>query len=117
MEKNVFRFDVSVNDIVVMHKLNCMAHLLNDVLHSLFRKTAFLAHRCVDVASTARFEDEVEMVLVAEEGVKLGDIGVIEKALDFDLSDQLVDEPEFSFKYFFWYFFEGADKLCRFIST
>ena len=52
------------------------------------------------------------MILITEEGVELDYVWVVQVTLDLDLSDQLVYEPRFSFKYFFGDFLEGADKVA-----
>lgn len=43
--------------------------------------------------------------MIVEEGVELGDVGVIEKTLNFNLSDELGDVSHIVFKYAFLNFF------------
>lgn len=55
MQKNVFWFDISVDDITVMHKLNCMADLSSDASNFLLRKSTLISKATIYVATTAKF--------------------------------------------------------------
>lgn len=69
MKKDVFWFDIPMDDITIMHELDCMTHLLDYASHSLFRKTPFSAKSIVNVASTAKLKYKVKIVLIVKKSV------------------------------------------------
>jgi hypothetical protein len=77
MNQYIFRFDIPVDDIVIMHELNCKTDLPDDTPHLLLCKPALLLEVIVDISAPAEFENQVEVVLVCEEGVELNDVGVV----------------------------------------
>jgi hypothetical protein len=85
--EDVFGFDIPMDDIAIMHELNGMANLLYHTLYLLFRKSSLAPQVVVDVASATELEDQVEVLLVREEGVELHDVWVVQVALDFDFAD------------------------------
>ena len=116
MKQNVLGFDIPVNNILIMHELNCMANLLHHFSHLLFSKTAILPQRCIDISTAAWLKDQVKMVLVTEESVELDYVGMIQKTLDFYLSNQLVYESRLAFKYLLGDFLQCADKIYFFVT-
>lgn len=116
MKQNVLGFDVAMNDITVMHEFNCVADLTDHSSDFLFRKTALFFERRVYIASAAWFQDQIKVILVAEKGIKLNNVGMIKIALNFDLSNELIDETGFSFKYFFGDFLERTNELHLFMN-
>lgn len=116
MKQNVLGFDIAMNDITVMHELNCVADLTDHSSDFLFRKTALFFERRVYIASTARLQDQIKVILVAEKGIKLNNVGMIKIALNFDLSNELIDETGFSFKYFFGDFLERTNEFHLFMT-
>lgn len=105
MEKNVFWFDIPMNNITIMHKLDSMANLPNYSSYNFLAKPPLFSQRSVYISSTTGFQNEVQMILVMKKGIKLDNVGVIEVTLDFDFPHQLVDKPSFSLEYFFGDFF------------
>ena len=91
MEEDVLRLDVAVDDVAVVHELDGVADLLDDAAHLLLGEPSLAAQAAVDVASAAQLQHQVQVVLVAEVGVELHDVGVVEVALDLYFPDELVD--------------------------
>lgn len=90
MQENVLGFDVSVNHIIIMHKLNCMANLSHHTFSSFFSKTALFLECGIGIASTARFQYQVQKFLITEKSIELNYVRMVKKTLNFDLADQLV---------------------------
>jgi hypothetical protein len=55
MKQNIFRFDISMYDIAIMHKLDRMTHLLDDLPHLLLLVSALALQLAVDVPAEAEF--------------------------------------------------------------
>lgn len=91
MKEYVLWLDVSMDDITVMHELNCVADLFDDALNLLLGESALITQVSVNVPSAAEFQHKVQVFLIREISVKLNNVGVVEVALYFDLSDELVD--------------------------
>jgi hypothetical protein len=54
MEEYIFRFDISVYDIAIMHKLDCMTDLLDNTFDPFLWKPALTLQIVVDVSATAK---------------------------------------------------------------
>lgn len=67
MKKYVFRFDIAMDNITVMHELDCMGNLLYDASYFLLGKSAFTSKVVVDIASTAQLQNQVKVLLIREE--------------------------------------------------
>ena len=89
MEEDVFGFEVSVQNIVVVHVLNSVADLLDDAFNFLLREPALEFQILVEAAGRAELHEKVETGLVGEEGVQLDDVGVVQKTLDLYLPHSL----------------------------
>ena len=105
MQQNVLRLDISVYDVTVVHELDSVTDLPSYASDSLLLEPAGLPERVIDVSIQTRLEDEVEMVLVLEKGVELDDVRVVQVALNFDLSRQLVDKAFSPLEYLLWNLF------------
>jgi hypothetical protein len=97
-----------VDDIAVMHKLDGVADLSHHCANLLFIKASLSFERIVNISAAAGLQNEVEMFIVIEKAIELHDVRVVEVALYFYLSGQLIDEPVFSLEYLLRYFFQGA---------
>lgn len=111
MDENVFGFDVSVDDVVVVHELYGVTDVFGEMFNFLFNEASFFFEVVVEVASGAVLEYEVDVGLIVKEGVELYYVGVVEVALYFDFSDELADEARVSREELFGYFFECADEV------
>ena len=116
MQQNVLGFDIPVYHVLIVHELDSMADLLHHLADLFFDKSALFSQRGVHIATEARLKDQVQVFLVAEEGVQLDYVGVVQEALDLHFSDKLVYEAGLAFKYFFGDFFQGADEVAFFMS-
>ncbi len=105
MQQNVLRLDISVYDVTVVHELDSVTDLPSYASDSLLLEHTGLPERVVDFSIQTRLENEVEMVLVLEKGVELDDVRVVQVALNFDLSRQLVDKAFSPLEYLLWNLF------------
>ena len=117
MQQDVLGFDIPVDDVAVVHELDCVAHLPHHVLNSFLLEAALLSQGGVHVSTAAGLQDEVEMVIVAETGVQLHDVWVVQVALDLYFPHQLVDEPGLPFENAFRDFLEGTDEVGPTVTT
>jgi len=69
MKQNVLGFNISMNYIAIMHKLNSMTNLSDHPSHSLLCKTTLFPQRRIDISSAAGFENEIKIILVTEKGI------------------------------------------------
>ena len=99
-------------DIVIVHKLNGVANLSSHSSYYLFRKPPFLFQKRIKVSSATRLQNQIKKLLIIEKPIKLGYIRVIKKALDFDLSNELIDKLTLALKNFLWNFLQSKDKFC-----
>ena len=116
MKKNILGFYVSVNDVLIVHKLNCMTHLFDHFANFFLSETALFPERRVDISSTARLQNKIEMILITEESIELNNVRMVKEALNFNLSNELVYKSCLSLENFFRDFLEGADKINFFMT-
>lgn len=98
-------------DITVVHELYRVTDLPRDASYSFLPENALLLQAIVDVAPAAKFQHQVKVILISEEGVKLHNIGVIKVTLYLDFPDQLSDELHLSFEDTLWDFFDSTDEV------
>ena len=90
MKKNIFGFDVTVKDVMLVHVLNCSTDLSDDVLHCPLVDFHLVLEFLEEVATHTRLQYHVGTLLIHEEMVELADIGVVQERLNLDLSHQLL---------------------------
>lgn len=69
----------------------------------------------IELSSCSYFQDDVDAVLVIEESVHFDDVGVRQKSLYFELSDELFSDFLF-LQQFLLDHLESAYKACAFLS-
>ncbi len=99
-------------DIIVMHELNRMANLSSHSSYYFLGKTPFFLQKRIKISSAARFQNQIKKLLIIEKTIKLDYIRVVKKALDFDLSNELIYELCLTLENFLWNLFQGKDKFC-----
>lgn len=92
MVYHVFRLQISVDDLVGVHVVQRSANLLHQKSGHILWYFSLLFQEVVKLSRVAEFQCEIDIIFVSEEGVHLDDVGVVQKALDFDLSHQLHDQ-------------------------
>lgn len=108
MHEDIFWFDIPVDDVTVVHKLDGVAHLFENIASFFFWESSLFLKIAVDVATAAQLEDEVEIFLISEVRVELDDVRMVQKTLDFYLPNQLINELLLTFENSFGNFFECA---------
>ena len=117
MEQYVFRFDVPVDDIAVMHEFYGVADLPRDAPDPLLSEAALLLEAVVDIPAAAEFKHQVEVVLICEEGVQLHDIRMVQITLDLYLSYQLADELHLSLEDVLRDLLDRTDEVSRLMTV
>lgn len=84
MIDDVFWLEITVDDLIGMHVIQCSADLLDQEASHVFWHFAFLLQEVVELAREAELQSEVDVVFVGEESVHLDYIGVIEETLYLD---------------------------------
>lgn len=87
---NIFKFDVPVNNFMLMHVFNSLRDLSNHDGGGFFREGFPFGQEIIEVAIRGEFKEKVNVGLVAEEIIKLDEVGVIKIGLKFYFSDELV---------------------------
>lgn len=64
MNQNILRFYISMDNVAVMHKLNCMANLPGNSFHFLLRKTSLVLQIIVHISSTTKFQNQIKIVFI-----------------------------------------------------
>jgi hypothetical protein len=89
MHDDVLRFDVPVDDLGVVEYFYCWAYLLHEggYFNLGHRFSAF--ELLVELSTHANLQDDVDVLFIVKTAVHLDDVGVVEKHLYFDFSDEL----------------------------
>jgi len=76
--KNVLRFDVPMENTILVHVVDCLDHLIHVVAHASLRQVVAAALDCLVHIHVHEFEDEGEAAggLVVEDLVQRDDVGV-----------------------------------------
>lgn len=92
MEEYILRLDIPVDNIMFMQIFYCLGNLFNVFFHLFLHQTVILifAHIFEQISAEARLEKEIDVVLINKELIDVYDVGMIEKALYFDLSNKLI---------------------------
>jgi len=108
MKENILRFQISMQNIVIMHILNSMTDLLHNISYLLLSESPLQLEVLVEGAGWAEFHQKIEAAFICKYGIELDDVGVIQKALDFYLTNSLGEHFDIFWEHWAWYFFEGA---------
>lgn len=91
---DIFELDVSVYNALPVQKIHTLKHLPDQNRRGLLAKFAHLPQKLEKVSVASEFQQQVDVLLIAEAVVQLDEVGVLEKGLDFDLAADLVDRFE-----------------------
>ena len=91
-KNNIFWFDVSVEDFVLVHAFYSLKEVLGNKGSGLLRKIFVLGDNIVELAVRAEFEKSVEVSLIMEKTVNINDVGMIQEGLDLQLSNELLED-------------------------
>jgi len=89
MVDNVFRFEIAMNDFVLVHVVQSSADLLHDILGHILWDFSLFLQEVVQLSWKAELKHQVDIVLVGEEGEHFDNVGVVQETLDLYLSHQL----------------------------
>lgn len=117
MDKNVFRLYISMDNIAIMHELYSMADLPYHCSDFLLLKSSLFPQRSIYVPPATRLQNQIKVFFIAEVSIKLNYVWMIQKALNFNFSHKLVDEPRLPFEDFFGNFLEGTDEIYLLMPT
>lgn len=102
MQEYVLGFDVSVDDVVIMHELDSMTDLPDHIFGFVFSETPLFLERGISIASTARLQNQIQKFLITEKSIELDDIRMVKKTLDFYFADQLIEKFGLSVEDLLW---------------
>ena len=105
---NVFRFEVPVDDLVLVHVVKSPAGLTDYVSGHVFRDSSSLLQKTIELSGNAQLHSQVYKLLVREETVHLYDVGVVQEHLDLDLPQQL--HCQLAINLSLLYLFQGANE-------
>ena len=117
MEQDILWFYVPMNNIMIMHELNSMADLLYHVVDLFFSIMSFSLHVIVDISTATKLHHQIDIFIIAKVWVKLHNIGMVKKGLNFNLLNQLIYKFLLIFKDFLTNFLQGAYEICLFVAT
>jgi len=110
MVDGIFRLEISVDDLVLVHVVQSPAYLLNNISGHVLRDFSFFLQKIIQLTRVAKFKHEVNVFAVREEVVHFHNVRVIQEGLDFYLSHQLNHQLAADLR--FLYLLYGADKIC-----
>jgi len=105
-----------MNDPIAMQLIDSRANLLHESSCLLLRQRLAPLELLEQLPTHSYFQDDVDMLLVFEEAVHLDDVGVVQKLLDFDLSDKLLHNFFFN-EHRFINHLECANKASHLLPT
>lgn len=111
MNKDIFGLQVPVDNVVIVHEVNGVRDLLRDVLDFFLWKVRLVIEVGKKIAPWAELKHQIKVLLVVEKAIQLGYVGVVQKALYFDLPDQLINIFCHSLEDGLSDFLEGANKV------
>ena len=74
---NIFRFEIPVDDLVLVHVVKSPAGLTDDISGHVFRDSSSLLQKTVELSWNAQLHRQVYELLIREEAVHLYDVGVV----------------------------------------
>ncbi len=89
MKEDVLRFEVSVQDIVIVHVLHSMADLFDYGSDFVLGEGSETPEVLVEVAIYAKFHQQEEITILHEDRIQLNDVRVVQEGLDSDLPNSL----------------------------
>ena len=117
MQQDILWFYVPMNNIMIAHELYSMTDLLYHVFDLFFSIMSFSLHVIVDVSTATKLHHQIDSLFIAKVWVKLYNIGMVKKSLDFNLLNQLIYKFLLIFKDFLTNFLQGAYEICLFVGT
>jgi len=89
MNEYILRLDITMYDVMGVHKGHSPADLFEVLLDFVLWQADVLLEVAEEVAAGAVLHHEVDAVLVVEERVEADDVGVLEVALDLYFADEV----------------------------
>jgi hypothetical protein len=91
-QNNVFRFYISMQDLILMHLTNSIKHIPNNKGSSLLRKSLPPWNQIKQLPTATKLQDNIKILLIAEETIDTNDTGMTQKALNLQLSNKLTNK-------------------------
>jgi hypothetical protein len=92
MKKYIFRFEISVQNLIVVHVLDRITNLFDNGLDLGFSQDLLPSQMSVQISRETELHHQINMVFVRKEGIKLYYIGMIQVKLYLNLSRKLNDD-------------------------
>ena len=89
MEDNILGLQISVDNLVFVHIVQSFKCLLKDIFGQRFGYFAFLFQKIVQLPWVAQFEHQVHVLSIAEKGVHLDNVWMLQETLDLYFPDNL----------------------------
>ena len=89
VKKDVFRLQIAVQYIVIVHILQSVTYLLHHHPDLVLGETTLLFEVVVHVSICTQLHQQVKVAVLDEHRVELGHVGVVQEGLDLYLADQL----------------------------
>lgn len=112
MKKDILRFQVSMDNVVIVHIFNRMTDLSNDIFDFIFWEATIDFKLWVEIGRMTEFEHKIDISIFNKDAVELDDVGMIKKALYFDFPHELNKLIIFVVIYFLWDLFDGTEEAC-----
>ena len=116
MKKYILRFQISMQNIIVMHVLNCMTDLLNYHPDLLFRKTPLIFQVLIQISFCTKLHQKIQIAFLYKNRVELNDIRMIQKRLNFNLSYYLHNNLRIFDNLILRYLLQSIQKTCFFMT-
>lgn len=88
-QDNIFRFDIPMEYLMLVHEVDCLQQVADNIGGALLTQGFPRRDDVVQLPVASQLHYRVEVLLVAEVPVVAYDVGVVQEALDLQLSDEL----------------------------
>ena len=94
VEKQIAQFEIPVNDILVVQVLDCIQQMSHVVCGFGFRQSFATFEQFIQTLIVTQLQQDVTILLVFKEMFEFAHVRMLQRAMDFDLGLQLVEEEE-----------------------
>lgn len=88
-QHDIFWLDISMQNLMPVHKVDRLQKVTDYVAGTLLGQRLPAGDDIVELSIAAQLHNGIEILLIAEETVVLNDVGMVQEALDLQLTDEL----------------------------
>ena len=86
MVDNILRFQIPMNDLILMHVVKCSTDLLYNISRHFFIYFSLLLEEAVELSRKTELQDQVDKLFIRKERKHLYYVWMVQESLDFYLT-------------------------------